>query len=201
MGRRISAVVIGLLMAVAVAGSASADTTPGGPGGNFRESGEALYFDAGAGSCSANTCTETFIFGSVVELKDGTTIADVCVDQFTYASRTGRVSSSFFGCAQVTPDIADDTSSASVDVTIEGDRCARRTCTTDEVTVSLSLTAVSSPNAYSFSQKNQFENCTDTVRVRGISSSAEGTLTVDGVEQSAFGSIGSESFTVSTRCK
>ncbi len=200
MRRRISAVLLGLLAALAVAGPAFADTGPG-PGGDFRESGDALYFNSGASGCSGSTCTETSVSGSIVTLKSGTTHAEVCVDQFTFAARTGRFISAFFGCAQVAPDIAADTSSASVDVTIEGETCGRRTCTPDELTISLSLTAISDPSAYSFSTKNTFDNCTDTVRVRGIVSEAEGTLTVDGTDQAAFGQIGSESFAVSTRCR
>ncbi len=203
MRRRISAVVIGLLAALAIAGPAFADTTPGpgGPGGNFRQSGDALYFDAGAGSCSGSTCTDTFVYGSVVEFKDGTSEASVCVDQFTYAARTGRSSGFFSGCALVAPDIAADTSSVSVDVMIQGETCGRRSCTPDEVTLSVSLAAISDANAYSFTQKNQFGTCTDTVRVKGIASDVEGSLVVDGVEQYAFGRVGSESFSVSTRCK
>lgn len=201
MRRRISAVVLGLLAALALAGPAFADTTPGGPGENFRQSGDALYFNASGGTCDGSTCTDTFVSGALVEFSDGSTLEEICVDQFTYAARTGRFISSFFGCAPVAPDIAEDTSSASAEVTVQGDRCGRRTCTADEVTVSLSLTAIGDPNSYSFSQKNEFDTCVDTVRVRGESSDAEGTLTVDGVETAAFGQIGSESFAVSTRCR
>jgi hypothetical protein len=201
MRRRISAVVLGLFAALALAGPAFADTTPGGPGENFRQSGDALYLNAFGGTCDGSTCTDTFISGYIVEFNDGTSITEVCVDQFTYAARTGRFISSFFGCAPVAPDIAEDTSSASAEVTVQGDRCGRRTCTSDEVSVSLSLTAVGDPNSYSFSQKNEFGTCVDTVRVRGESSDAEGPLTVDGVEMVAFGQIGSESFAVSTRCR
>ncbi len=202
MRRRISAVVLGLFTVLVAAAPVFADTTPGpgGPGGNFRESGDALYFGASGGECDRSTCTDTFVFGHDVELNDGTTITEVCVDQFTYASRTGRLISSFFGCAPVAPDIAEDTSSVSAEATIQGDSC-RRTCTADEVTVSVSLTAFGDPNSYSFTQKNEFGDCVDTVRVRGESSDAEGTLTVDGTELFAFGNIGSESFAVSTRCR
>ena len=203
MGRRISAVVIGLLMALAVAAPVFADTTPGpgGPGENFRQSGDALYFNAFAGSCEGSTCTDTFISGAIVDFSDGSSIDEVCVDQFTYAARTGRFISSFFGCAQGAASIAEDTSSASADVTVQGETCGRRTCSADEVSVSVELTAISDPVPYSFSERNTFGNCTDTVRVRGESSEAEGTLILDGDEQLVFGQIGSESFTVTTRCK
>lgn len=201
MRRRISAAVLGLFTVLAVAAPVFADTTPGGPGGNFRESGDALYFNASGGECEGSTCTDTFVFGHIVEFNDGTTITEVCVDQVTYAARTGRFISSFFGCAPVAPDIAEDTSSVSAEATIEGETCGRRTCSADEVTVSVSLTAFGDPNSYSFSQKNEFGDCVDTVRVRGESSDAEGTLTVDGTELFAFGQIGSESFAVSTRCR
>ena len=69
-----------------------------------------------------------------------------------------------------------------------------------EVSVSLSLAAISDPNSYSYTQKQEYENCVDTYRVKGQSADAEGTMVVNGSSLDAFGQIGSETFAFSSRC-
>ncbi|HET9520235.1 MAG TPA: hypothetical protein VFO73_04230 [Candidatus Limnocylindrales bacterium] len=199
MGRRIGAVAFGLLLSVALAAPVLADTTP--DPGNYRESGSALYVNAGASECGQTTCTDTFVYGAIVELQGGGSDAYVCVDQFTYPLRGGGRVDYFFGCASVAPDIAHDLSSASVDVTIFGESCGRRTCTPAEKSVAMSLTAFGDPNSYSSTQKNEYGNCIDTYRIRGQASDAEGTIEIDGASLFAFGQIGEESFTFSSRCR
>ena len=66
--------------------------------------------------------------------------------------------------------------------------------------MSVSLTAVAAPNSYSYTQKNTYQNCTDTYRVRGQAADAEGSISVDGTSLEAFGQIGSETFAFSSRC-
>jgi hypothetical protein len=134
-------------------------------------------------------------------LQGGGSDAYVCVDQFTYAVRGGGRFSSFFGCAAVAPTIAKDLSSASASATVQGDTCGRRTCTADELSVSVSLASIGDPNSYSYTQKNEFGNCVDTYRVRGEAADAEGTMVVDGTSLLAYGQIGSESYSFSTRCR
>lgn len=199
MRRRSGAMVFGLLLSVALAAPVLADTTP--DPGNYRESGSALYVSAGASECGQTTCTDTFVFGAVVELQSGGSDAYVCVDQFTYPVRGGGRVGSFFGCASVAPDIARDLSSASVDVTVSGDSCGRRTCTPAEKTVAMSLIAFGDPNSYSYTQKSEYGNCVDTYRIRGQASDAEGTIEIDGASLAAFGQIGQESYTFSSRCR
>jgi hypothetical protein len=141
------------------------------------------------------------VSAAIVELQGGGSDAYVCVDQFTYPLRGGGRVSSFFGCASVAPDIASDLSSASVAATVSGDSCGRRTCTAAEKSVAVSLTSFGDPNSYSYTQKNEYGNCIDTYRIRGQASDAEGTIEIDGASLFAFGQIGEESFTFSSRCR
>lgn len=198
MRRRLSAVVLGLVSVLLLAAPAYADTVPGP--GNFRDSGSSEYVNAGSTECGTTTCTDTFIYGSTTDLQGGGSYSYVCVDQFTYPLRGGGRFKSLSGCAEVAPTIASDLSSASVDATILADSCGRRTCSTVEVSVSLSLAAISDPNAYSYTQKQEYENCVDTYRVKGQSADAEGTMVVNGSSLDAFGQIGSETFAFSSRC-
>jgi hypothetical protein len=199
MRRRISALVLGLLSVFVLAAPVLADTGPGP--GSFRDSGDTVYINAGATQCGQTTCTDTFVSGQTTNTKSGDSFAVVCVDQFTYPIKGGSKFKALSGCADGGPTVASDLSSASADATILADSCNKRSCTQVTLSVSLSLTAVSTPNAYSYTQKNQYQNCTDTFRVKGQSRDAEGTLSVNGTSQDAFGSIGAESFAFSTRCR
>ena len=200
MRRRLFALGIGVLSALAVAGPAFADTSPGP--GNFRDSGRSDYFNAYASDCGQNTCTDTNVYGQVTDLQSGDSFVSICFDQFTYPLRQGGPVSDLSGCTEVAPTIAGDLSSASADVTILAQQCGRRSCSGESsVSVSVDLAAISSPNAYSYTQKQQYENCTDTYRVRGQAADAAGTITVDGASLDAFGNIGSETFAFSTRCR
>ena len=200
MRRRLFAVLVGCLSVLAIAGPALADTVPGP--GNFRDSGSSLYAYAFASECGPATCTETNVYASITTLRGGDTISSVCVDQYTYQLRGGGGGGFLSGCSEdVTVDIADDLSSASVDATVLAEECGRHSCSSDEVSVSAELFAVSAPSGYSYTQKNQFENCTDSYRVRGEASDAEGSIVVDGTTLGAYGQIGDETFAFSTRCR
>jgi hypothetical protein len=202
MRRRLTAVLVGCLCALAITGTALADTSPGPGPGNFRDSGDSLYMYAFASECGQATCTDTNVYGQVTDLRGGDTFSIVCFDQFTYQIRGGGGFSSLSGCAEgVGPDIASDLSSGSIEATIVAQECGRHSCSQEvELSVSADLTAVSGPNAYSYTQKNQYENCTDTYRVRGEASDAEGTISFDGTTLDAFGQLGDESFAFSSRC-
>ena len=200
MRRRLLALGIGALSALAVAGPAFADTTP--DPGNFRDSGSTRYFNAGASECGQSSCTDTNVSGQITELRSGETFVSICFDQFTYPIRGGGQVSGLSGCADgVSMTIAGDLSTASADVTLIAQQCGRRCSGEQSVSVSVDLSAIGSPNAYSYTQKQQFENCTDTYRVRGQAADAEGTITVDGTSLDAFGQIGSETFAFSSRCR
>lgn len=186
-------------MAITIAGPALADTVPGP--GNFRDSGDRTFLSAFGSVCGQSTCTDTNIFSDATDLQGGDSFASLCVDQFTYPIRGGGRFKSLSGCADIGPDVASDLSSGSAAATFQADSCGRRSCTTVTVSLSVSLDAVGSPNAYSYTQKNQYQNCTDTYRVRGQAADAEGTIVLNGSSIDAFGQLGSESFAFSTRCR
>jgi hypothetical protein len=198
MRRRLSAVVLGLVSVLLLAAPVYADTVPGP--GNYRDSGSSDYLSAWSSECGTTTCTDTSIYASNTALQGGDSYAFVCVDQYTYPLRGGGRTSWLSGCADVGPTIASDLSSASVDATILADSCGRRTCSTVEVSVSLSLAAIGDPNSYSYTQKQEYGNCVDTYRVKGQSVDAEGTMVVNGSSLDAFGQIASETFAFSSRC-
>lgn len=199
MRRRLFGVFVGGLLALSVAGPAFADTVPGP--GNFRDSGNRTYLYASGSVCGQSTCTDTNVFSDATDLQGGDSFLSLCVDQFTYPIRGGGRFKSLSGCAEVGPDVASDLSSGSAAASFAADSCGRRSCTTVQVTVSVSLNAVGSPNSYSYTQKNQYQNCTDTYRVRGQAADAEGTIVLNGTSLDAFGQLGEESFAFSTRCR
>jgi hypothetical protein len=198
MRRHFSAVVLALMSVFVLAAPVFADTGPGP--GNFRDSGSTVYVNSYASECGATTCTDTYVYGQTTDLQSGDSFAQSCVEQYTYPVRGGGRFKALYGCADVGPTVASDLSSASIDATILADSCGRRSCTTVEVSVSLSLTAIGDPIPYSYTQKSTYGSCTDTYRVKGAVADAEGTLAVNGTALSAFGQIGSEAFAFSTRC-
>ena len=198
MRRRLTALILGLGAALAMAGPAMADTVP--EPGNYRDSGTAQYFYAYSSECGMTSCTDTNVYGQIVQLRSGEVFTDVCLDRYTYSIRGGKGSFEG-GCVQASPDFGDNLSSVSFSGAIPLESCNRRTCTATPVSLSVSLDAVGGPTSYSRTEKYQFENCTDTYRVRGEQAQAEGTITVDGTTSDAFANIGSESFTFSSRCR
>ena len=204
MRRRLFAVLVGCLSAFTLAGTVLADTGPGPGPGNFRDSGSQLYLNASSAECDQSMCTETYVNAWVTTARGGDTITTVCMDHYTYPAHGGGRFTALFGCNEVdaTIDIASDLSSGSVDAVIVAEECDRHDCSiVGEVSVSADLTAVSGPNAYSYTSKNQFENCIDTYRVRGENSEAQGSIVVDGTTVDAYGQLGAETFAFSTRCR
>lgn len=199
MRRRLSALLLGLVASLAIAAPALADTVP--DPGNYRDSGSADYFHATVSDCLGASCTDTTVYGAIADLHGGDVVVHVCVDRYTYSIRGGGGGTWAYGCAEVAPDIAADLTSASFSGTIQVESCGRRTCTIDDVNVSVSMAVVGEPIPYAHSQKFQYDNCTDTYRVRGSSAPAEGSMEVDGTSFAAYGAIGSETFAYSVRCR
>lgn len=199
MRRRLTGLILGLTAVFAMAGPALADTVP--EPGNYRDSGTAQYFFSSAAECGTTTCTETNVNGQIFELQSGEIYSEVCFSQYTYSIRGGGRSSWMGGCSPSSPDFGEDLSSASFSGTISAESCGRRTCSFTDVALSVSLEAVTAPNAYSRTEKYQYESCIDTYRVRGESVQAEGTITLDGTTIDTWAVIGSESFAFSTRCR
>lgn len=198
MRRRLSAGLFGLISVFALAGPAFADTTPTP---NYRDSGTAEYLSAFATECSQSTCTDTFVYGANVDLRGDEPYSYVCIEQYTYSIRGGGRFTSLYGCADTGVNVASDLSSASVDATILAESCGRRTCSTEEISLSLSLTAIGDPIPYSYTHRDKYGDCVDTYRVAGDAADAEGTLDLDGTTLDAYGQIGSESFAFSSRCR
>jgi hypothetical protein len=194
MRRRLASVIGGLFLVLSIAGPAFADTMPQGPG-------DRVYFNADSFVCGQSTCTETFVSGDATNLKSGESFSTVCVDQFTFPAHGGNRVSSFYGCADVPIDVAHDGSTASASAHNVGETCGRRSCTTQELDLSVSLVARSEPSPYSYSFRNKFDTCTESGKVTGASVEAEGTVEVNGTSSDAFGGIGAESFTYTIRCR
>jgi len=202
MRRRLFAVFVGLVSALTLVGPVLADTTPGPGPGHFRDSGSNTYLFAFGTVCGQSTCTDTNVSANTTVLQGGDTFLSVCVDQFTYPIKGGNRFKSLSGCSEdAGPNVAADLSSGSAEATFLADSCGRRSCSTVNVTVSLTLAAVAAPVAYSYSQKSTFQNCTDTQRVKGQASDAEGSIVINGASMDAFGQIGAESFSFSSRCR
>jgi hypothetical protein len=144
MGRRLSAVVLGVVSALLFAGTAFADTTPGP--GHFRDSGDRLYLNSFAYECGANRCTETYVSGEAVDLQHDGSISDACVEQFSYPIRGGARTRDFGVCGDATVNVASDLSSGSIDATLTYEVCGRRSCTTQVISFSLSLNAIGDPS-------------------------------------------------------
>lgn len=194
MRRRLASAIGGLFLVLAIAGPAFADTSPQG-------SGDRVYFDANSAVCGQSTCTETFARAEAANFKSGESYSYLCVDQFTFSIRGGNRSKGFSGCADVPIDVADDLSSASASAHIVADSCGRRTCTTTELDVSVSLVATSDPAPYSYSYRNKFDTCTETGKVTGVSAEAQGTIDLNGSSIDAYGGIAAESFSYTVRCR
>ena len=126
MRRRLTALILGLSAALAMAGPAMADTVP--EPGNYRDSGTAQYFYAYSSECGMTSCTDTNVYGQIVELRSGEVFTDVCLDRYTYSIRGGKGSFEG-GCVQASPDFGDNLSSVSFSGTIPLESCNRRTCT------------------------------------------------------------------------
>jgi hypothetical protein len=198
MRRRLSGVVLATVAVLLFAAPAYADTVPGP--GNFRDSGSSEYVNGWTSECGPSTCTDTSVYASVTRLQGGGVVSYICVDRFTYPARRGGHVTGESGCADgVAVTIGDTTATASATVFVE--TCGARSCTGENVAVSLSMTAIGASNGYSYTQKQEYENCTDTYRVRGQARDAEGTISVDGTTLDAFGQIGSETFAFSSRCR
>lgn len=167
----------------------------------LRESGTQEFLSAFSTTCSGMTCTDTFVDAFTVE--EGLVV--VCVSQFTYNVRNGRIVSEESGCSEPSPDglvVTDDLSASLAETSVTFFECDQRGCTEgDTVTVSAELTSFGP--VFTFTDRGTFSDGTCTFRFRssGEQSEATGTLTIDGETLDANGFVGTSEFTVSTRCK
>jgi hypothetical protein len=168
-----------------------------------KESGSQDFLSAFNTTCGPSTCTDTSI--DVFTIEDGSMI--VCVSEFTFNVRSGRVVSQESGCSDPTSTdaltVSGDLSSASLDPTsITFFDCNQRGCVEgDTVVVSAELTGFGP--VFSDTQRGTFTdgNCTVRFSSSGDQRQATGTLTIDGESLSADGSIGSGTFSFMERCR
>jgi hypothetical protein len=161
------------------------------------------FLSAFATSCGPSTCTDTSM--DVFTIGDGLMI--VCVSEFTFNVRSGRVVSQESGCSDpVSADavtVSDDLSSGSLAPTsVTFVDCNQRGCVEgDTVTVSAELTGFGL--VFSDTQRGTFTDGTCTVKFSssGDQRQATGTLTIDGNVLSAGGNIGSGTFSFMERCR
>jgi len=162
----------------------------------MRESGTQEYLFAFSSDCGRSTCTDTLIDAFSV---DNETVV-VCLNQFTYSIRNGRVTSEQGGCTETSSSALTVTSSFSATLSPTSVQvCGGRRC--NSVTVSAALSSTGGP-IYTDSGRGTFSDGTCTYRYSfsGQSTEVAGTLTVDGVTLDAWGSAGFSEYRVSIRC-
>lgn len=168
-----------------------------------KDSGTQDFVFAFSSSCGPSTCTDTLL--DVFAVGDETIV--VCVNEITYNTRTGRITSEDSACSAELPAdtlvVEDDLSSASVpptDVTFFN--CNQQGCVEgDTITVSLELTGFGPITTDR--QRSTFNDgtCTFTFSSSGEQRQATGTITLDGEVLEAQGSIGSGKFSFTQHCK
>src|SRR5688500_2314222 len=167
----------------------------------LKESGTQESISAFTSSCTGNTCTDTILDAFTV----GDGLMVICVSEFTFNTRNGRLISEESGCSDPVPDnldVSDDLSASLGETSVTLLSCDEQGCTEgDTVTVSAELTAFGP--VFTDSQRGTFSDGTCTFRFRstGEQSEAAGTLTIDGQTLDANGFVGVSQFTVSSRCK
>jgi hypothetical protein len=197
--RRLFTLVVVLFALLALAPAVAADTTASQR--PVRESFEATGFDAFSSECEGRTCTDTFVFAEEVTTSSGETFEYVCVEQVTYSTRTGRVTSQAFGCADTTNlTVASDLSSATLSPT-DVEVCGSQGRSCETVTVSAELEATGGRGSFRARGSFQEGNCTFTFVDSGEQRSAGGTITLDGDTMEAQGSIRTFQSTFTQRCR
>ena len=173
----------------------------------LKESGTSMYFSSYSTVCvegGSPTCTDTSL--DVFSLSPDTLL--VCLNTYTYSTRTYRLISQEYGCTETssaaltfTGDFTvslSDTSVTVAEVTCGPRRCAEGGSRT--VTVSALDSAVGP--ILTSTGRGSFTDGTCTYRYSFTDQSAElaGTITIDGVtvDQWGWGSV--SQFTVTTRC-
>lgn len=167
----------------------------------MRESGTQEFMSAFSSSCGPSTCTDTLV--------DAFTVAEgvvvVCVSEFTFNVRTGRLISEESGCTETSSEalvVGDDLSASLAPTSVTFFDCNQRGCVEgDTVTVSAELTAFGP--VFTFTDRGTFSDGTCTFRFRssGEQSEASGTLTIDGDTRDANGFVGISELTVSSQCR
>lgn len=173
----------------------------------LKESGTSMYFSSYSSVCTEGgspTCTDTSL--EAFSIAPDTIV--VCLNTYTYSTRTYRLISQESGCTETSSTALTFTSDFTValsdtSVTVVEFSCGPRRCTeggSRTVTVSALDSAVGP--IFTSSGRSTFSDGTCTYRYSFTDESAElaGTMTIDGVtmDQSGWGSV--SEYTVSARC-
>jgi hypothetical protein len=167
-----------------------------------RESGTFNYFSSISSTCSGNTCTDTVLDVFPTSLD---TIV-VCLNEYTYNSRTGRLISQQGGCTPAMPASVLTISSAlsvrlaPTDVTFQN--CNQRRCTEgDTVTVSASDQASGPTTTVTGRVTIKDGTCTTKITFSDRFADVSGTMTVDGTTLAEQGSATVSNQTSTTSCR
>jgi hypothetical protein len=169
----------------------------------LKDSTSGEFLSAFSFSCGPSTCTDTFV--DVFPVADGVIV--VCVGEFTFNIRSGRLISGESGCSDPVSSsalaVSQDLSSASLSPTaVTFFECGPRGCVAgDTVTVSAQLTGVGP--VFTQTDRSTFSDGTCTFRFSSSteSRSATGTMTISGETTSVDGNIGTGRFTFMERCR
>jgi hypothetical protein len=182
-------VIVPVLMLLLVAPAAAAPP--------YRESGTQEYLLAVSTACGGSTCTDTVVDAFTI---DSETLI-VCVSEYTYNVRNGRLTSERNGCTDTSPELLTVTSGFDASLSeVAVPLCGPRSC--DEVSVAADLQYAGGP-IYSDSSRGSFSDGTCTYRYSssGESADAYGTISLDGTTADAFGSVGTSEYRVTERCR
>jgi hypothetical protein len=166
-----------------------------------RDSDTFSSFSSFSETCSGNTCTSTSV--DAFSISADTVV--VCVNEFTYNTRTGRSVSEQSGCTETAPSVLTISSAMSVrlaptDVTIYN--CNQRRCTeAGTVTVSASDQASGPIITATGRVTIKEESCTTKITFSDRSAPVAGTLTIDGTTLDEQGGATISQQTVTTSCR
>jgi hypothetical protein len=166
-----------------------------------KDSGTFNFFSSFSTTCSGNTCTDTFV--EVFPITPD--MSAVCLNYFTYSSRTGRFISQKGGCTDTDSSVLRISSAMSVslaptDVTLL--KCNQRRCTGGEtVTVSASDTASGPITTVTGRVTIKDGICTTRITFSDRNATVTGTITVDGttLDEQGFATTSDQTSTTSCR--
>ena len=168
----------------------------------FKESGTQNQLFSVSSTCSGNTCTDLILDAFMI---DPETLV-VCLNEFTYSTRTGRVVSETSNCDEASPEalsITGDWDVTLAETTIDVVQCNRRGCAETGETITVSAHDTATGPVSTFSDRGTFSDgvCTFRYRASGATADVAGTMTVDGVVyEQQWGQASVTTFTTTSRC-
>ncbi len=189
----VPAIVIPMLLLAMAAPAAAAPP--------FKESGTQQSFYSVSSTCSGNTCTDLVLDAWMM---DSETLL-VCLYEYTYNMRTGRVVSEESNCDTTSPDaltITGDWDVTLAETTIPVMRCDRRGCEYTGETITVSAHDTATGAVFTHSDRGTFSDgeCTYRYRSTGTSAEVAGTMTIDGVVYEQWGQASLTTYMTTIRC-